>query len=340
MIKTVKAALLGIQVVVGVCLLIALLSNTSTSRALALAEIIGLFVPFLMGVNAVLLVLWLSVGSRWAFTSGLLLLISWPLISRIVGFHQTADSPDGIQLATLNCQAYFHPDGFAALKNFWQDFPAVDVLCLQEIRWNDVSQAKQLLPGLSHAFVHQGKAILSRFPVMDAGAIDFDQSINGCLWVDLDSGSAKFRVYNIHLKSNQVTAETESLVSDIQYRKGRALKNVLKIVRNYRKNSRLRHQQVMMVLEHMHDLDWPVLVAGDLNDTPYSLTYRKLTKVLDDHFKLAGSGWGSTYAGAVPGLKIDYIFADGQIQVLQHKTLRKTFSDHFPVFSIFKIKET
>ena len=37
--------------------------------------------------------------------------------------------------------------------------------------------------------------------------------------------------------------------------------------------------------------------------------------VLCDHFKKKGLGIGTTYAGALPGLKIDYIFADDNFKV-------------------------
>ena len=47
----------------------------------------------------------------------------------------------------------------------------------------------------------------------------------------------------------------------------------------------------------------------------------------------AFDGLGSTYVGALPGLRIDYVLGDiKSIEFCSHKVLPSTFSDHNPVY--------
>ena len=78
---------------------------------------------------------------------------------------------------------------------------------------------------------------------------------------------------------------------------------------------------------------------GDLNDTPFSYTYQQLGNLLNDQFKAKGLGVGITYAGKLPGLKIDYIFADDNFNALSHQIIRTKISDHFPVISRMKLNQ-
>ena len=55
---------------------------------------------------------------------------------------------------------------------------------------------------------------------------------------------------------------------------------------------------------------YPVIVAGDFNDTPVSYAYRKIRKGLNDSFVNSGYGAGFTYKGNYPPNRIDYILYD------------------------------
>jgi endonuclease/exonuclease/phosphatase family metal-dependent hydrolase len=70
-----------------------------------------------------------------------------------------------------------------------------------------------------------------------------------------------------------------------------------------------------------------------LNDTPFSYAYHTLSYGLKDSFSERGSGFGITYNGPIPGLRIDYILTSPQINIHSHDVLSSTLSDHYPVFS-------
>jgi endonuclease/exonuclease/phosphatase family metal-dependent hydrolase len=83
-----------------------------------------------------------------------------------------------------------------------------------------------------------------------------------------------------------------------------------------------------------------VVVCGDFNDTPNSYTYHQISKGLNDAFREAGSGIGTTYVGKIPFLRIDYIlYSKERFDPLYFKVIRKNLSDHYPVVSTLKIKD-
>lgn len=94
----------------------------------------------------------------------------------------------------------------------------------------------------------------------------------------------------------------------------------------------------------------PVILAGDLNDTPNSRVYRTLDKVLDNAFALRGWGLGATFGESwiigkrrfreIPLigllardlLRIDHVFVSPDLRVLSARVVRDAVgSDHRPV---------
>ena len=82
----------------------------------------------------------------------------------------------------------------------------------------------------------------------------------------------------------------------------------------------------------------PILLAGDFNDTPVSNTYKRLSVNLIDTFSSAGRGVGTTYAGKIPLLRIDYIFADATFKVVDHQVIDSPVSDHYPIKSVIRLQ--
>jgi len=82
-----------------------------------------------------------------------------------------------------------------------------------------------------------------------------------------------------------------------------------------------------------------VILAGDFNDTPVSYSYRQIANELDDTFVDEGKGLGQTHAQMLPLLRIDYIFHSKTLQTIEHKTINKDYSDHFPIVARFILRD-
>ncbi len=93
-----------------------------------------------------------------------------------------------------------------------------------------------------------------------------------------------------------------------------------------------------MIALHMHTSPYKIIVCGDFNDTSASYVYEKLTKKLKDAFIERGSGFGRTYAGEWPQFRIDYILYDSKLKCLDYKRGNETFTDHYPITTLFEKK--
>ncbi len=320
------------------CTILGYLASYLHPDNLGFIQTIGLFMPWLLLGNLALAIFWLFMRKRLALLSIVTLLIGMNQITRFVGFHFNQEkSPDQIIVCTYNSRSYNNNNRFEqfALQIDGKHNP--DILCIQEISESHVDAAKESSK-FEHTHFHRGKMILTRYPILAKGHIQFDNSINGCVWVDLDISGRTVRVYNTHLRSNRVTREAETLMDNIYSDKAQAFGKFKRMVGNYELASQTRIAQVQTIRNHMKHCTFPILLMGDFNDTPFSYTYQQFNHDLNDMFKSKGLGLGSTYAGSLPGLKIDYIFADENFVGLRHEILRIRISDHFPVMSYLKLK--
>ena len=102
----------------------------------------------------------------------------------------------------------------------------------------------------------------------------------------------------------------------------------------------VRSRQVEVVRQHIQDCKYPMIVCGDLNDTPCSYAYNKIRNGLNDSFIKTGKGMGRTYHGKFPSFRIDYIFSSKNFFTRLHQTGEKGLSDHIPVSAYLEMPDT
>ena len=214
-----------------------------------------------------------------------------------------------------------------------------DIICLQEFRVPDADKLKSyvnsymkgynaeyyMFPTHNGAF---GNVTLSRLPVKGKGKIKFDESANLAIYSDYEYAGEKFRVYNCHFESYNVS------VSGLM--RGLVQRDSVLISTTGDKMKRSitrRPKQVDKVFEHIEQCPIESFVCGDFNDNPMSYTYYRMTRGRKDTFKEAGNGFGASFATIWPMLRIDYILCPEKYSPLSHKTPRVPYSDHYPVVS-------
>ena len=101
--------------------------------------------------------------------------------------------------------------------------------------------------------------------------------------------------------------------------------------------SKIRVKQAEEVAAHIQQCPYPVIVCGDFNELPLSYPYRIISKGLKDAFLERGKGWGFTYCGKIPGLRLDYVLVSPEIEVIDFKIPKRKLSDHYPVIAYLKI---
>lgn len=312
---------------------------------------IGLAYPTLLVINLILILYWAS-QRRWqAFMSLGVILVGWNHFAGLVGFHPGSASPKGAALLktmTFNVYGFanFHKKGIPANPEelqalIYQYQP--DVLCLQEF----VNHAKtgstyvdaiRQHNGLEHAVWKKTEelAIFSRYPILRS-EVRFFGSTNGYRYADLQVGERIVRVYNVHLQSNSITGLTDKVTSSPNLREKENWNRVKNILRRFKRAAQERASQVEELLAHLSNSPYPVVVCGDFNDIPQSYTHHQMCNNLKDAFLAAGSGLGITYAGRIPGLRIDYTFTDPKFTPLYCQRGKVSFSDHRPVITVIQL---
>lgn len=105
----------------------------------------------------------------------------------------------------------------------------------------------------------------------------------------------------------------------------------LPFVQRYREAYRRRAAEVEQIARVIEEETLPVIVSGDFNATANNWSYRQLADGRRDAFRIAGSGWGGTYRGDIPVVRIDHVLVDPAFEVAGARVPAVTFSDHRPL---------
>lgn len=255
------------------------------------------------------------------------------VVSYNVGRFALADKESGIEGRSQCADSVF-----AFMKA--QD---ADIICLQEFYLKDLSKLKSYLaskmkgyraeyymfPTRNGAF---GNVTLSRIPVTGKGKIKFEESANLAIYTDHRVGDRRFRVYNCHFESYNIsfTGMVRALFNadaDAFAETGTKMKR--SILR--------RPRQVDQVFSDIESCPVEAFVCGDFNDNPMSYTYYRMTRGRKDAFVESGEGFGATYALLWPMLRIDYVMVPDRFEALSCDIPRVGYSDHYPVVSTVEL---
>jgi len=225
---------------------------------------------------------------------------------------------------------------------------SIDVACFQEFYIREDKLNENMASGILNMYPHveyviknsrsgYGIATYSVFPIVDKGAIKFDNTSNACIYSDIKIGDDTIRVYNCHLQSLRLKERNLNfLIKQDHLDKSNAVDELKDISFKFRDALKKRAYQVNMINAHVKMCKYPVILCGDFNDAPFSYTYHELTKNLYDTFKETGKGIANTYVRFFP-YRIDYILHSNGIKAVNFASPRVKYSDHYPVIGSYTI---
>lgn len=233
----------------------------------------------------------------------------------------TDESPShSLHLISWNAEGFqLNKDTLQASATFIRNLHP-DVICLQErphdnlLHRDSISAVFRYLYRVFNSREDEvlNLAVYSRFPLSNMKEYYFPNSYNKVLQIDLQYEGKTIRLFNIHLQTTGMTPAYQE-------------NNLL---HTYQLNARERNRQAQLLAEAVASSPYPVILCGDLNDTPISYAYRKLTAQLDDCFLKAGNGWGGTYQPACNLFRIDYTFCSPKLKTLAYHLYSNCWSDH------------
>ncbi|MGB3619554.1 MAG: endonuclease/exonuclease/phosphatase family protein [Catalinimonas sp.] len=284
---------------------------------------------------------------RWpALIFGALLLLNVPYALSTYGLRNAAPSDPGeLKVVSYNVKMFDRQsmpslthEGVVGAQIDWLRSLDADIICLQEFYsfsgeevYNTLEKLRRA--GYPHVAFHPhviswsgkvphyyGVIILSRHPIARSGEVAVKTyGSNQIIFADVVTPVDTVRCFGVHLQSYNVRSEQERNTWQHLYER-------------FREGFSKRSVQVDVLLAQIERSPHPVMVCGDLNDTPYSYTYARLNGRLDDAFDAGGAGFGFTYPSARPLVRIDNIFTDPVFECVRWEvTDRPDFSDHLPV---------
>lgn len=184
-----------------------------------------------------------------------------------------------------------------------------------------------------------GIRLASKHKIINWERIKYDhKTSNMAAYFDIEINGYVIRFVGTHLESNMISSRDYHKLIKVEV--DDEYKNyALNFVKRLRKHIWRRSSQTKTVIEALQDSPYPIVILGDLNDTPQSFTYQELRKGRKDAFIEKGSGWGATYLKPFPLLRIDYILHDQELKCTDYKSIRAAKSDHALVEASFRLTE-
>lgn len=329
----------------------------------------GLSAQFLFLGNFLLFLIWTVRWRAWALI---------PMITMLMGvgdagkhfqvrfarqYHAQDAVPGQLRVLSYNVHGFFYKnetqhsgylDNLDSIASYIASQDP-DVICLQEyetMSLSDVAFVDSLFAdwsyrninitvGGSHELGH-GNAIFSRYPIISTESILFENSMNSALIADIRFNDDTLRVINAHLQSTQIDKASKSKVENLEIIPDSSSKELIRSVGSSLKQNYIRRAcQVDSLSQRIAQCSYPIIVAGDFNDTPISYTYCKIRgDKLVDTFVEQGDGFAYTYNELFSVLRIDYILHSPSFETLSYRSDKLPWSDHNPVVATMVKKPT
>ena len=347
--RRVEILLRWLNVLIVLTTFVAYLSPFVSPESIWFVSLFGTAYPWLLFGNITMVAVWIGMKKKYFLFSLACIIMGWNHLNGFVGLHFAASKPSDQSVNVMTFNTHDFPSMKAGYRKidivkakeifeFMQKKGSPDILCVQEI---DDFHVQPILDHFGYKDYYKikyyGTAIFSKYPISQKGRIEFDIKVNSCLWADIVIKDQTIRVYSLHLQSNSVSNVTEKVMSEGQFKEKETWSDIRTIFSRFKNTSKIRARQAKTIAQHIAASPYPVIVCGDLNETPQSYAYRLIAENLNDTFKEKGRGLGTTYSGSIPALRIDYILCDPRFKINSNLILKKNYSDHYPVFSTISL---
>ncbi len=327
---------------------------------------LGLFtlsLPYILFSLIIFFLAWLFTKKVWMLISLLAIAFCWKAVQNIFPMHfspaftMQKDS-NNIRVMSWNVAQFdilehkTHPERKVEMMDLIVQIQP-DIACFQEMVGGDDNKAINYLgdfknkPGFLGYYYsyenrfdfdqhhHFGLITFSKFPIINKQTItsppyDYNSTFQ---YIDVIKNSDTFRVFNIHLQSLKFTQNNLRYLHNPGTNTDTVLSESKSIISKLKMGFVKRSVQSENVRKEIDKSPYPVIVCGDFNDVPNSYAYGKIGDGLQNAFVTKGTGFGRTFSGISPTLRIDNIFADNDFTIKQYTRIPKYLSDHYPIIS-------
>ncbi|MCK9162799.1 MAG: endonuclease/exonuclease/phosphatase family protein [Bacteroidales bacterium] len=327
-------------------------------------SILTFFYPILLFINISFIIFWLFTKWRYIIIPLIIILIRVDYIPTLFGMSSQKHRPPientDIKLLSYNVCSFHYNTEWNESKDKKIDsiFTYIKELNPSIISFQDYHSKRdkksfhnRLVNTLGFKYYYtprynkyniSGNIIYSKYPIIQSGVLfPTKEASNSYIYSDIQiNEQTTIRVINLHLTSYQLQDQDKEVFSklkggEIDPNMNEKTKPILQklIWANSKRSYEVEELEPVINKSNM-----PTIVMGDFNDTPFSYTYKKLSKKLCDAFVAKGQGFGTTYNGDVPAYRIDYILYDKEyfkVKSFEREILE--YSDHYPISTMLSL---
>ena len=315
----------------------------------------GLFYPIIFLFNILLLIIWILKRKLFFLPTLIIIILGMYHHSRFFQFYAIDNIDDNInklKVMSYNVRLFDlynwneNKESKAQIMSLINEVNP-DVLCIQEYYFTEdkklaFNTRNYIIDSLGFKYYYEnfseesknenyfGMATFSKCPILNSGSKQFSNDIsNQFIFTDVKKGNDTIRIYNTHVGSIRFNHTDYKVMGG----KGNPIwphqkppkRNILsKLKKGFKKRS----TQVKSLTKHINSSSLKTIVCMDMNDTPISYSYHQMDKYLNDAFTNSGFGFGGTYIGNIPALRIDYIWHDKKLGSSNFVVHDKNLSDH------------
>lgn len=333
---------------------------------------LGIAFPFLLAVAAVWTILLFLLRHRWLSVCMMLVLaVAYEPAFRFIPLHFGSRSPladeagagrpvEKLKVLTYNtCRM-----GQTRLSDLSARIPVLevvrnsgaDIVCLQEYGFSlsreghtesrirrslsDIYPYYHYLP--YHGVKATGIALYSRYPIKEARRVDDSKEYFASMYYLLDIGGREMALINNHLHTNGIKLADRVFYDNmVGHFESDSLERVhYNLIRKLGRGCLARAGQSEKIAGVRRSLgdSIPVIICGDMNDTPVSYCYHTVRGNLSDTWAEGGVGPGITFNRHKFWFRIDHLFHSRHFYTLDVRVLDEyDYSDHYPLLATYQL---
>jgi len=340
--KVLRFLLLSLNLVCVLLLLLSTLTEWVSPSQMSLPSLLSYVCPYLFVINALWVVFWLCFVRKAFLISLAAILLRMGFIPQYVqlgGSSEVAvDDASVLRVMTFNVHGFRGPDDTLSADSGAARFVALlhreqpDVLSLEEFTVPRRYALLDTLQAMGYRYRHgardrmAGVVLFSKYPVTPVAG-----GGPGKVYTDIEWRQHTLRFVSVHLNSYRFTSNETLNLSSFNYNDTSARSIFYKMRETIAWHEREWRDDLQPMIVSS---PYPVVVAGDFNDTPASYIYQQMSKLLNDAFVKQGRGFCTTYHGQVPSFRIDHIFCSDSFYVQAYRCIASDISDHYPVMAV------
>lgn len=327
-----------LNIVAALLLLISYAGSYISVKTFPFFSLLNLAIPLLVLINTIFVLYWVfALKKQVLFSLGVLFLGYFVIDGFYKKNNEISDAnQDELKILSFNVRGFNEYDllnnkeaGNEIIDLIKRENP--DIVCLQEhsrIWYKELKMYSYRAETPYSTRRQVTQVVFSKYPIIKKGSLDFPETSNNGIYADILYEKDTVRVYNLHLQSFKVIPSVGAVMNEPKDR----------LYNRMAKSFAKQEEQANLFLEHSKTISYRKIVCGDINNNQYSKIYRTIKGDMLDTFEERGNGFGRTYDFMGYPLRIDFILADPEFEIIDHKNYNEKLSDHYPVMAKLKLE--